>query len=379
MNNALASKAGSKPLVLIVDIDDDISEVLGTRVIVGYDNVKKAIIEYGEERPEDADVNAMLAGLKLYRELEMKGLDPEIAVVGGHRVDSIVAQRNIKQAVKEIMESINSPVEFYIVSDGEDEFIISQLLHEFGSIGGFYRVIVEQHLGIEGGYLLVLKYLKKAAEDPRYSRYLVGIPGIALLLISITALLNVAYLALELLLLTIGTAMILRGFNLEKPLEERLHSLAQAVWERPYFHAVGLLVFLLLLGSSLYSGYESYQKYGLTSQFMSDVSRISIPLMNAGILSYLLISRVFTKASRGELNLFHEAAGIVVTIAVTLAFYNMGVYMASTGSGQEITLQAFLDSGFIEYIIIGTGIAALIELSKRVIWRGEEESISHSS
>lgn len=382
MNNTLASSRQTKPLILVVDIDDDISEVLGTHVIVGYDNVKKAALEYGMERPEDADVNAMLAGLKLYRELEEKGLNPEIAVVGGHRVDTIAAQRNIKQAVARIVEAIGSPVEFYIVSDGEDEFVISQLLHEFGSVGGFYRVIVEQHLGIEGGYLLILKYLKKAAEDPRYSKYLVGIPGVALLLIGITALFNVAYLTLELLVLIIGTAMIVRGFNLEKPLEVRLHSLAQAIWERPYFYAVGLLVFFLLFGTSIYSAYQSYIHYGLTNGFVSDISRVSIPLLSAGVLSYLLISRVFTKASKGDLNLFHEAAGIVVTIAITLAFYNMGVYLRSAGSSQEITLQAFLESGFIQYIIIGTGIAALIELAKRVAWRereGREEAISHSS
>lgn len=371
-----------RPLILVVDIDNDIADALGTSMVVGYDNVKKAALEFGTKRPEDADVNAILAGLKLYKELSEKGLDPEIAVVGGHKVDSLAAQRNIKQAVARIVEKMNSPVEFYIVSDGEDEFVISQLLHEYGSIAGFYRVIVEQHLGIEGGYLLVLKYLKKAAEDPRYSKYLVGIPGIALLLISITALFNMAYLALELLLLLIGSAMIIVGFNLERPLEEWLHGVAQAIWERPHFHIVGLIVFILLFGTALYSGYQSYERYGLNTSLISEVSRVSIPLLSASIISYLLINRVFIKASRGDLNLYHEAAGIIVTLSVALAFYNMGVYLRQIGPNQEITLQAFLDSGFIQYIIIGTGIAALIELTRRVAVREKdmvEESISHSS
>lgn len=371
-----------RPLILVVDIDNDIADALGTSMVVGYDNVKKAALEFGTKRPEDADVNAILAGLKLYKELSEKGLDPEIAVVGGHKVDSLAAQRNIKQAVARIVEKMNSPVEFYIVSDGEDEFVISQLLHEYGSIAGFYRVIVEQHLGIEGGYLLVLKYLKKAAEDPRYSKYLVGIPGIALLLISITALFNMAYLALELLLLLIGSAMIIVGFNLERPLEEWLHGVAQAIWERPHFHIVGLIVFILLFGTALYSGYQSYERYGLNTSLISEVSRVSIPLLSASIISYLLINRVFIKASRGDLNLYHEAAGIIVTLSVALAFYNMGVYLRQIGPNQEITLQAFIDSGFIQYIIIGTGIAALIEITRRVAVREKdmvEESISHSS
>ncbi|MEB3806382.1 MAG: DUF373 family protein [Desulfurococcales archaeon] len=358
-----------KPLILVIDIDDDIGEILGKKVIIGYDNVKEAVIEYGGKRPEDADVNAMLAGLKLYRELEERGYNPEIAVLGGHRVDSLEAQRNIKQEVARLVNSINEPVEFYIVSDGEDEFIISQLLHEYGSIAGFYRVIVEQHLGIEGGYLLILRYLKKAVEDPRYSRYLVGIPGIGLLVIGLTALFNVAYLALELLVLVVGFAMIIRGFNLEKPLEDRISGLLQAIWERPYFYAVGLLMFLLFLLTSLYTMYQAVEKYGYTIKATIEISKTSIPILSAGVISYLLISRVFTKASLGNLNLFHEAAGMVVTVAIALAFYNMGLYMENVPSNEEIALHSFVDSGFIQYVIIGTGVAALIELVRRVVYR----------
>ena len=358
-----------RPLILVIDIDDDIGEILGKKVIIGYENVEKAVIEYGSKRPEDADVNAMLAGLKLYKELEEKGFRPEIAVVGGHRVDTIAAQRNIKNAVENIVKSLDEPVEFYIVSDGEDEFVISELLHEYGPIAGFYRVIVEQHLGIEGGYLLILKYIKKAVEDPRYSRYLVGIPGIGLLVIGLTALLNVAYLALELLVLVIGFAMIVRGFNLEKPLEDRIRGLVTAVWERPYFYAVGLLMFLLFLITSLYTAYQAFEKYRYTVQLIAEISRTSIPILAAGVISYLLISRVFTKASLGNLDLFHEAAGMVVTVAVALAFYNIGIYLESTPPSQEISLHSFVDSGFIQYVIIGTGIAALIELTRRIIHR----------
>ena len=359
-----------RPLILVVDIDDDIGEVLGRSVIVGFDNVKEAVIDYGMERPEDADVNAMLAGLKLYRELRERGLDPEIAVVGGHRVDFVEAQRNIKKRVGEIVEGLGAVPEFYIVSDGEDEFVISQLLHEYGVVAGFYRVIVEQHLGIEGGYLLVLRYIKKAVEDPRYSKYVVGIPGAAIALLGLTALFNVANLALELLALLIGFAMVIVGFNLEKPLERWLNNMSRSLVEKPHFYAVGLLVFTLFLASSIYAGYSSYEKYGYSEKTLVDVLRVSMPLLGAGIVSYILVSRVFTKASMGDLNLFHEAAGIIVTIAVTVALYNMGVYLKSamaTGASSEITLRAFIDSGFIQAIIIGTGLAALIELAKRIL------------
>ena len=355
-----------KPLILVVDIDDDIGQVLGENIIVGAKNVEKAVLEYGRRRPEDADVNAMLAGLNLYEEFKRRGLDPEIAVVGGHPVDNLEAQRNIKSRVKRLVEKISRPVEFYIVSDGEDELMVAEVLHDLGSIGGFRRVVVEQHLGIEGSYLLILKYIKKAVNDQRYARYVVGLPGAGLLLIALTALFNMASVAIELVALLLGLAMIVRGFGLEESLEASLRRLAEGIRENPHFTAAGIIMFLLFTAAGVYSAYETIVAAGVSVASLASILRSTVPLLGAGIVSYLVITRIFYKASYGNLSIMREIEAIVVVIFFSAAFYNLGVYLGSIAeSSKTIPLSAFIESGFVQYVIIGTGVAALLELIRR--------------
>ncbi len=356
-----------KPLIVVVDIDDDVSQVLGKRVIRGEKNVERAVLEYGLKRPEDADVNAMLAGLSLYKSMRDKGLDPEIVVVGGHPVDSIEAQRNIKESLRRVVEDIGKPVEFYIVSDGEDEFVVSELLHDLGEIGGFRRVVVEQHLGIEGSYILILRYLRKAVNDPRYSKYLVGVPGFGILLLGLMAALDVASKAVEILATLLGIVMIIRGFNLEGPLEAELRRLAASIRENPHFGAVGIMMLLLFAAAGGYAAYEAYKAHGASTVALAQAMKNSTPLLGAGIVSYLLITRIFHKASRGDLSIIRELEAMIVTVFVAAAFYNLGdfVLAASQGGEAAIPLSAFFQSGFVQYVIMGTGLAALLELFRR--------------
>jgi len=361
---------GRKPLIVVVDIDNDVESVLGRRVIIGYDEVRRAALEYGEKRPEDADLNAMFAGLELYKRFRREGRDPEIVVVGGHEVDSLEAQRRIKESIREVVSRIGEPVEFYIVSDGEDEMAVAEVLHDLGEIGGFRRVVVEQHLGIEGNYLLLFKYLKKAVQDPKYARYFVGVPGIALFLIALLAILDIAYLALEVLAVIIGIMMFIRGFNLEEPLENWIRSIIAGIRESPHFNIAGILTLLVFAGAGLYAGYTVYtEAREFSTLVIGEIMRTTIPLIGAGIVSYVLITRLFSKASKGDINLLRDVEIMIVVAAVSLGFFNLGTYIKAHFAGETpttIPLTAFTESGFIQYVIIGTGLAALIEVFRRL-------------
>jgi len=364
--------AGRKPLIVVVDIDNDVEQVLGRRVIIGYDDVRRAALEYGEKRPEDADLNAMFAGLQLYKRFREEGLDPEIIVVGGHEVDSLEAQRRIKESVRDLVSKIGAPVEFYIVSDGEDEMAVAEVLHDFGEIGGFRRVVVEQHLGIEGNYLLIFKYLRKAVQDPKYARYFVGVPGIALFLLSIMAILDVAYLALQVLAMLIGIIMVIRGFNLEEPLEQWTRRMIEGIRESPHFNIAGILMLVVFAAAGIYAGYSVYKEaQQFNTLVIGDIMRTTIPLIGAGIVSYVLITKLFYKASIGDLNILKDIEVMVVVAAVSIGFFNLGTYLKTHFAGETpsaIPPTAFTESGFIQYVIIGTGIAALIELLRRRLY-----------
>ncbi|MCE4609072.1 MAG: DUF373 family protein [Desulfurococcales archaeon] len=367
-----------KPVIVVVDIDDDLGEVLGRSLVKGYEEVKSAVLEYGMKRPTDPDVNALLAGLNLYDKLRSEGRDPEIIAVGGHRIDFLEAQKNIKRLVEGAIKDIEGKPEFYIVSDGEDEFVISQLLQEYGRIGGFERVVVEQDLGIEGRYLLILKYIKKAMFDPRFSRYLLGIPGLAVTVFALLSIAGLASLALKVSALVIGLAMAIRGFNLEESLEAAISSFLLSIKERSYLQITGLIILFLALFVASYTGYVAIKETESLTIKVARIFQTSIPLLGAGIASYIFISKIFYKLTYEEQGILKDVSALIVVIAMSAAFYNLGIYIDKVNPA-VFTVSLFVESGFIQFIIAGTGIAAIIEMIRRIYSTKEEESSDQSS
>ena len=367
-----------KPVIVVVDIDDDLGEVLGRSLVKGYEEVKSAVLEYGMKRPTDPDVNALLAGLNLYDKLRSEGRDPEIIAVGGHRIDFLEAQKNIKRLVEDAIKDIEGKPEFYIVSDGEDEFVISQLLQEYGRIGGFERVVVEQDLGIEGRYLLILKYIKKAMFDPRFSRYLLGIPGLAVTVFALLSIAGLASLALKVSALVIGLAMAIRGFNLEESLEAAISSFLLSIKERSYLQITGLIILFLALFVASYTGYVAIKETESLTIKVAKIFQTSIPLLGAGIASYIFISKIFYKLTYEEQGILKDVSALIVVIAMSAAFYNLGIYIDKVNPA-VFTVSLFVESGFIQFIIAGTGIAAIIEMIRRIYSTKEEESSDQSS
>lgn len=372
------SNAYYKPVIVVVDIDDDLGEVLGRSLVKGYEEVKSAVLEYGMKRPTDPDVNALLAGLNLYDKLRSEGRDPEIIAVGGHRIDFLEAQKNIKRLVEGAIKDIEGKPEFYIVSDGEDEFVISQLLQEYGRIGGFERVVVEQDLGIEGRYLLILKYIKKAMFDPRFSRYLLGIPGLAVTVFALLSIAGLASLALKVSALVIGLAMAIRGFNLEESLEAAISSFLLSIKERSYLQITGLIILFLALFVASYTGYVAIKETESLTIKVAKIFQTSIPLLGAGIASYIFISKIFYKLTYEEQGILKDVSALIVVIAMSAAFYNLGIYIDKVNPA-VFTVSLFVESGFIQFIIAGTGIAAIIEMIRRIYSTKEEVSSDRSS
>ncbi len=360
-----------KPLVLVIDVDDDIAEVLGKSVIVGEDEVRDAILRYGIERPEDSDVNAMLAGLNLYNKLGGRG-NAEIAVVGGHSVDFIEAQRLIKERVKGIVDKLSGDVELYLVSDGEDELLLSEVLRDIAPVSGMKRVVIEQHLGIEGSYILLFRYIKKAMFDPRFSKYFLGIPGFALLVFSVLSLIGLLDVAVKLALAILGASMIVRGFDLEAHVNKMLYDVLAFLRTGHPLKIAGATVLLVTIAGSLIisgltlSGAETlYERVYLVLKY---------PLVSIGIglIGYLLLARLLYKVVNGDFSIARELSLIVLIAGISAGFYSLGDYLslkegAALDSGVLAT--SFLESGFIPYIIVSSGLAAIIEALGRTLTR----------
>lgn len=201
-------------LVLVVDIDDDISRAGLVSPIIGREAVLEAATRFALHDPEDSDLNALFAAVKIADELVLRGYEAVPAVVAG-------SERGGPEAalrVREQLESIVSRRGFdgvVFVSDGSEDETLLPVISSILPVYGVERVIVQQHRGVEETYVLLAKYLRKALTEPRFSRLFLGIPGIILVVISALALVGMLRQAILLGLLILGAAMAIRGFDLE--------------------------------------------------------------------------------------------------------------------------------------------------------------------
>ena len=360
-----------KPLVVVIDIDDDISEVLGVSIVKGEDEVLKAALTYSQERPEDADLNAIFTGLSLYRKLKLRAKDVDIAVVGGDRRDVIEAQVKVKERVRDIVKSYGVPVELYIVGDGLDEIMVAEVLGDVAPIAAVKRVIVEQHAGVETSYALLLRYVRKALEDPRYSRYALGIPGFILSITALLLLFNLISIAIKIALLLLGFAMVVKGFNLE----DRVARLTSRVWEelRETAHiklASLTLLIVLVVGGALIT-YYIYITAGLGNALVTLLG-LGIPLGLIGATLYILLGNVVTEAVKGDLKVLSSIAVAIILIFSSAAFHSLGSSLDQELLDKGVTvpeaiINALLYSRFIPNIVLGVALAGLIELVMRII------------
>ncbi len=193
-------------LILTVDRDNDIGKLLGiSGPIVGYDNNLKLANDLILKDPEESDANAIFAALKKYADLK-KDYVVEIASLTGHSKENLFfADKNISLQLKSVLEEFPASA-FVFVTDGAEDDQVIPILQNFGPIISKELVIVKQSKAIESMFYTV----KKAINDPAFSRIIFGIPAVVLLLFFFFK-----ALAFQILALVLGVYFLMRGFNLD--------------------------------------------------------------------------------------------------------------------------------------------------------------------
>ncbi|MEM1927750.1 MAG: DUF373 family protein [Acidilobaceae archaeon] len=358
-----------RPLVVVVDIDDDIFEVTGSSVIAGSENVLSAALAYARARPEDADLNAIFYGLSLYWRFRERKLDPEIAIVGGHRSDEVEAQLRLKERVKKLVEELGGNVELYIVGDGLDEVMIGEILSDIAPIAVSKRIVVEQHPGIETSYVLLSRYIRKAVEDPRLARYSLGIPGVLLALLGVLAIFDMLDLAIKISLTILGIAMIVKGFNLEDYATLLLTRALNYVREPPYVRLAALIIFVALVSVSIYVPLDASRREGTTAALLALLG-FSAPLTFIGLSLALLIGNVLREILHGEFRSIDSLVLSVTLLLIAIGFYSLGStleeFVAVTGDlSSDILIKAIVESKFIIFLALGGLTAGVLEVVLR--------------
>ncbi|MCQ2056267.1 MAG: DUF373 family protein [archaeon] len=150
-------------LVLAIDRDNDFGFKGKVKTpAIGIEKVTNAVLALGIADPEDSDVNALLAAISIYRDLEKNGENAEIALICGNRKVGYESDLHLTEELNIVMKT-TSPKRSILVDDGAEDELIYPIISSHIAIDSVRRVYVKQAPGIERS----LYILKKAITDPQ--------------------------------------------------------------------------------------------------------------------------------------------------------------------------------------------------------------------
>jgi len=343
---------------LSVDRDDDLEVKTKVRTpIEGRDSLQEAATRLALADPEEADANALFATIKKYEELKAKGVECEVASVCGTADRGFEADRKIRREV-EVLLSKGRYTGIILVSDGGDDEHVIPVLQTLKPIVSVERVAVKYSKTVEETYLVLGRYLRMLIFDPRYSKWVLGVPGLMLLLAGVLVVSNRVYEAQLATLLILGGAFFIRGFNIDR-------SVAGIISQGPYGYirlfSIFTSILVILVGVSSGLGFLAAQAAETASKVSASPTLFLV--YGALLFGYFLkgalffvwvgiaiysIGALLTHLVRGSVRAWRD--GIVL---VMLALLYLPIDLFSTfliGGQRESTIL------LISYILVGLAV-----------------------
>jgi putative membrane protein len=206
-------------LILCVDRDDDLGMKAGinTPVLGRKENVNAAA-SLALRDPEEADANAMFEAVRIYDNLKKstKGQEEhEVATIAGSDLEGVEADRQLVAELTEVLKQFPA-TDVILVTDGYTDEMVLPLIESRVPVTSVRRVVIQHSKSIEETAALFSRYMKVLVENPRYSRTLLGMPGILLIVLGVLWYFDYLAYAGIALAIVFGAFMVIRGFRLDK-------------------------------------------------------------------------------------------------------------------------------------------------------------------
>jgi putative membrane protein len=207
-------------LVLCVDRDDDLGAKAEIKTpLMGRKENLTAAVRLALRDPEEPDANAMFEAIRIYDRLIKEAEKPEdyqIATITGSELGDVGADRKLVSQLTDVLKTFPA-TDVILVTDGYSDEAILPLIESRVPITSVRRVVMKHSKSIEETAALFSRYLKMIVENPRYSRVLLGLPGILLVVLVALWLLEFELLYTWIaFILVLGTFLLVKGFRLDK-------------------------------------------------------------------------------------------------------------------------------------------------------------------
>lgn len=223
-------------LILCVDHDDDIGSKTGIKTpIIGERSVREAAIHLLTMDPSEADANTMFEALRILNDLKKKNPyeEYEIAVVAGSTIGGIESDRKIADEVESIVKAFKANAAI-LVSDGYSDQAVAPIIQSFVPIISVRRFAVKHSETLETTWFILATYLKTILSDRRYSRWIIGLPGLIIVVFTVFSLLSMIYPGIPFLtyaqitiLLIVGFALVFRGFGVDEAMTQAIRTVSK--------------------------------------------------------------------------------------------------------------------------------------------------------
>jgi len=248
------SEKKEKVLVLCVDRDNDIGVKTGvTTPLIGRAENLDGATQLALTDPEESDANAIFGAVQFYDELasDVNLAAYEVATIVGSNQGGITADRTIRDQLHVVLDAFpaNNVV---LVTDGFSDEAVIPIIQSQIPILSIKRIVVRHSESIEESWMVLSRYLRKAVEDPYYSRWIFGAPGVLLLIMGLLWHFVEVVNPSVVLLVMVGALLLIKGFSIDKVVVEYI-----------YPSPLNLVRLFTTSTSLVIGGLAVYQTYGI--------------------------------------------------------------------------------------------------------------------
>jgi putative membrane protein len=206
-------------LILCVDRDGDLGAKAEVKTpVVGRKENLDAAVTLALKDPEEPDANAMFEAVRTYDRLKGESKPEEvfeIATISGSESGGVRADRKVVSELNELLASFPAS-EVILVVDGYSDEAVLPLIQSRIPVSSVSRIVVKHSESIEESAALFSRYLKMLVENPRYSRFILGVPGVLVLIVGILSIFNLLSIFWIVFIFVLSITMVVKGFGADK-------------------------------------------------------------------------------------------------------------------------------------------------------------------
>jgi uncharacterized membrane protein len=305
-------------IVLCIDRDDDLGKKAAVKgPIIGEEENFAAAKSLAMADPEDTDLNAILAAIKVKRESEHLYKGIEVVTITGDRDVGVVSDQKINNQLVRILETYK-PKGVILITDGQEDEEVIPLIQNETKILSVKTITVRQARQLESAYFKLQDFFGRIGDNPRQAQMVFGLPGILILLIVLLSYFGVPI--VEVIFALIGIYLIAKGFGYDEQLVSGLSEVRGSLLQGniyKVFNVIGLVLIFFSLIAGYYELKDSLGSMYEPGTIIPGVSEMGIqPATISQALVYypeLSLNFILFSPSGGAINLILVAVCVVAT------------------------------------------------------------------